>query len=140
MLEYSAEVDIAAPASRVWDILTDASGYTQWDNGVERVDGEIADGHKITVHSEVSPGRAFPVRVGDWQPASGMSWNGGMPLGLFKGVRRFSLTEDTSGTRFRMHEAFSGPLLPLISRSMPDLQPSFDRFAAGLKAAAERGR
>ena len=36
-----------------------------------------------------------------------------------------------------MREESSGPLLPLIWRSMPDLGPSFDRFAAGLKARAE---
>ena len=36
-----------------------------------------------------------------------------------------------------MREEYSGPLLPLIWRSMPDLQPSFDQFAAGLKARAE---
>jgi hypothetical protein len=36
-----------------------------------------------------------------------------------------------------MREEYSGPMLPLIWRSMPDLQPSFDKFAAGLKARAE---
>ena len=36
-----------------------------------------------------------------------------------------------------MREQFSGPLLPLISRSMPDLQPSFDQFARGLKTRVE---
>ena len=66
-----------------------------------------------------------------------MTWTGGMPLGLFKGVRTFSLTPESGGTRFKMREEYSGPLLPLIWRSMPDLQPSFDQFAAGLKAHAE---
>ena len=61
-----------------------------------------------------------------------------MPLGLFRGVRTFALTpEDGGATRFTMREEYSGPMLPLIWRSMPDLQPSFDQFAAGLKARAE---
>jgi hypothetical protein len=30
-------------------------------------------------------------------------------------------------------------MVPLIWRSMPDMQPSFDKFAAALKARAERG-
>ena len=30
-----------------------------------------------------------------------------------------------------------GPLLNMIWKSMPDPQPSFDRFASGLKARAE---
>ncbi len=68
-----------------------------------------------------------------------MTWAGGMPLGLFKGVRTFALTPEDGTTRFTMREEYSGPMLPLIWRSMPDLQPSFDQFAAGLKARAERG-
>ena len=38
-----------------------------------------------------------------------------------------------------MREEYSGPMVPLIWRSMPDLQPSFDKFARGLKARVERG-
>ena len=69
-----------------------------------------------------------------------MTWAGGMPLGLFKGVRTFALVpEDGERRASRMREEYSGPMLPLIWRSMPDLQPSFDQFAAGLKARAERG-
>jgi hypothetical protein len=37
-----------------------------------------------------------------------------------------------------MREEYSGPLLPLMSRSMPDLGPSFAQFANGLKARVER--
>ena len=68
-----------------------------------------------------------------------MEWSGGMPLGLFRGVRTHTLTPDGDGTAFTMREEYSGPLLGAISRSMPDLQPSFDTFAAGLKARVERG-
>ncbi len=35
-----------------------------------------------------------------------------------------------------MREEYTGPLLPLIWRSMPDLGPSFEQFASGLKARA----
>ena len=34
---------------------------------------------------------------------------------------------------------YSGPLPPLIWRSMPDLGPSFGRFATGLKQRVESG-
>jgi hypothetical protein len=37
-----------------------------------------------------------------------------------------------------MREEYTGPMLSLIWRSMPDLQPSFEQFAGGLKARAER--
>jgi hypothetical protein len=68
-----------------------------------------------------------------------MVWSGGMPLGLFRGVRTFTLAPDAGGaSAFTMREEYSGPLLPLIWRSIPDLGPSFAQFAAGLKQRAEQ--
>jgi len=61
-----------------------------------------------------------------------------MPLGLFKGVRTFTLEPEADRpTRFHMREEYTGPLLPMIWRTMPDLGPSFEQFARGLKARAE---
>lgn len=137
MRAYETSIDIAASPERVWAVLVDGAGYPGWDSGVERVDGTVALGQRITVYATIAAGRAFPVTVADFVPNSRMVWRGGMPLGLFTGVRTFALTPQDGGTRFAMREEFSGPLLPLIWRSMPDLQPSFDRFAAGLKQQAE---
>lgn len=36
-----------------------------------------------------------------------------------------------------MDESYSGFLAPLITKSIPDLQPDFDTFAADLKRRAE---
>lgn len=136
-MEYDVDRSIAAPADRIWSILTDAAGYTGWDNGVERVEGEIVDGGKITIHAE-GMDRAFPTKVSDVEANRRMVWTGGMPLGLFTGVRTFTLTENPNGTTdFRMHEVFSGLLSPMITKKMPDLTPFFHQFADGLKAAAE---
>jgi hypothetical protein len=138
MRHYATETTIDAPPEAVWAVLADAGRYPDWDSGVERVEGELALGATIKVFSQVSPGRAFPVRVAELEPNRRMMWRGGMPLGLFTGVRTFSLTPAGEGrTAFAMREEFTGPLLPLVWRSMPDLQPSFDQFAAGLKAQAE---
>lgn len=137
MLSYEASADIAAPIDVVWSVLTNGAGYSEWDSGVTRVEGRIAGGGKIKVFAEISPDRAFPVKVSMQQPEK-MTWTGGMPLGLFKGVRSFTLEPTDSGTKFQTREEFSGPLLGMISKTMPDLQPSFDRFTAGLKAESER--
>jgi hypothetical protein len=137
MKAYDAAATIDAPPERIWEILTDAPAYPQWDSGVQKVDGTIAPGEKIKVVSEANPGRAFPVKVTRFEPARSMTWSGGMPLGLFKGVRTFTLTPEGEATRFTMREEYTGPLLGMIWRSMPDLGPSFERFARGLKAKAE---
>jgi len=138
MHAFEASTDIHAPAERVWAILTDGTTYPSWDSGVTRVEGRIADGERITVHSEVAPGRAFPVRV-TVRPPDEMTWSGGMPLGLFRGVRTFRVVPDGGVTRLTMREEYGGLLEGMMWRTMPDLQPSFDRFVTGLKARAEAG-
>ena len=138
MKSYEATSTIAASPDAIWAILTDAPNYAEWDSGVERVEGRIASGETIKVFSKVNPGRAFPVKVTEFTPGQRMTWEGGMPVGLFKGVRTFTLSPQADGaTRFTMREEYTGPLLPLIWRSMPDLGPSFQQFAAGLKSRAE---
>jgi hypothetical protein len=138
MRAYEASATIDAAPEAVWAVLADACGYADWDSGVERVEGTIAAGETIKVYSQANPGRAFGVKVTEFAPPRTMTWSGGIPLGLFRGVRVFGLVpEDGGGTRFTMREEYTGPLLPLIWRTMPDLQPSFDQFARGLKARAE---
>jgi hypothetical protein len=138
MKHHEATSLIDARPEAIWAILTDASSYPDWDSGVVRVEGRIAPQEKIKVVSEANPDRAFPVKVTEFSPAERMTWSGGMPLGLFKGVRTFTLMPEDGATRFVMREEYTGPMLPLIWRSMPDLQPSFEKFASGLKARAEQ--
>lgn len=138
MKTFHAETNINASRETIWDILTDAAGYPTWDPGTIRIEGTIAPGERITAYSKLSPKRAFPVRIADFIPGRLMIWAGGMPFGLFKGVRTFTLITQRDGTtNFSLHEEFSGPLLPLIGRTLPDMTKTFEEFAAGLKARAE---
>lgn len=137
---YEATADIHAAPEVIWSILTDAPGISGWDSGVDRVEGTIAPGARIKVHVKANPGRAFPVKITEFRPPQRMVWTGGMPLGLFKGVRTYTLHPGGGDgtTRFVMREEYTGPMLRVIWRSIPDLQPSFNQFAAGIKAEAER--
>jgi hypothetical protein len=138
MRAFEASSTIEASPDAIWAVLTDAPGYSAWDSGVERVEGRIAPGETITVYSKVNPERAFPVKVAEFSPGRKMVWAGGMPLGLFKGVRTFTLSpEGTGAVRFTMREEYTGALASLITRSIPDLGPSFEQFATGLKRRAE---
>jgi hypothetical protein len=139
MKSFQASVAINASPDRIWAILVDGAHYPDWDSGVVRVEGTIAAGETIKVVSAVNPGRTFPVKVTTFKPGKSMTWTGGMPLGLFTGVRTFGLSAAPDGaTRFDVKEEYSGPLLSMMWRSMPDLAPSFERFAKGLKGRAEQ--
>ncbi|MBX0326440.1 SRPBCC domain-containing protein [Oscillochloris sp. ZM17-4] len=137
MKTYSATIMIDAPVETIWAILTDAAGYPSWDPWAVKIEGVIAAGATITAYTKLSP-RAFPVKISEFVPERLMIWKGGMPLGLFTGVRRFTLTPKADGAvEFTIGEVFSGPLLPLFAGSLPDMTQPFADFAAGLKARAE---
>lgn len=138
MKSFASSIVIRATPEAIWALLTHAEGYPAWNSTVEKVVGRIALGEKVTVHAKVAPGRAFPVSVAEFDPPKRMVWSGGMPFGLFTGKRTFTLTPaSSSAITFAMREEFSGLLSPLITRSIPDLQPTFDAFAADLKRRAE---
>ncbi len=139
MKVFAVSTVIQARPEVIWGILTDGAGWTSWNPTIEKVEGSIVSGGKLKVFTRLSPGQAFPVHVSEFTPPRRMVWTGGMPLGLFKGVRTYTLTPKDGGIEFAMREEFSGLMAPLITKSIPDLQPSFDEFAAALKRRAENG-
>ncbi len=138
MKTFSVSTIIQATPDVVWALLVDGAQWTAWNPTIEKVEGTIAPGGKLKVYTKLSPGRAFPVRVSEFAPPRRMVWTGGMPFGLFQGVRSYVLSPVSDGVEFAMREEFSGLMAPLITRSIPDLQPSFDEFAAALKRRAEQ--
>jgi hypothetical protein len=128
---------IARSPNDVWPLLTDKRRLLDGGFGILRLEGDVGPGAHLKLWSEVDPKRAFALRVTEFSPPHRMVWEGGMPLGLFKGVRVFTLAETAGGTSFHIREAYSGPLLGLIGKSIPNLTPSFEKFADALKHLAE---
>jgi hypothetical protein len=140
MRHYEVRRHIAVEPEQAWEVLTDGDQLVAAGTGIRRIDGLIEPGSTFTLWSEAAPDRGFKTRVVEMQEPHRMVWEGGLPIDLFRGVRTFTLTATGGGTDFVMREEFTGLLLPLIWRSMPDLQPSFDTFADGLARATVRAR
>jgi hypothetical protein len=137
---FEARSTIKASPGAVWAVLVDGQAWPSWDSGVDGVEGRIAAGQMVTIRSQAAPGRSFPVKVTLFEPPGRLQLSGGMPLGLFRGVRTYYLSPGGENeTVFRVREEYSGPLLGLMWRSIPDLAPSFERFATGLKQRVEAG-
>jgi hypothetical protein len=141
MKSFSVSIVINASPETIWAILTDATRWREWNTTINRIEGRIAPGEQVTVYTKLNPDRAFPVKVSEFVPPQRMVWSGGMPFGMFKGERTYTLTKRPDGSvEFTMREEFTGWMGPLITKSIPDLQPAFDQFAAALKRRAESGR
>ncbi len=130
--------EIRAPRQRVWALLTDAAGMSSWNTTVTRVDGDIAAGKRLALQVPAAPGRTFRPRVTEYERDRRMVWSEGAAP-MFKGVRTYTLDEGADGTtRFSMVEEFTGLMLPMIKRTLPDFAPIFETYVHDLKRAAER--
>ncbi|HEX3376422.1 MAG TPA: SRPBCC domain-containing protein [Candidatus Acidoferrales bacterium] len=139
MKEFKASTSIQAPAEKIWSVLTNVSAWPEWDPNCEKVEGQAVLGNKLKVFTKLSPGRAFPVKVTELTPNRKMTWTGGMPFGIFTGVRTYTLDSKSEGNvDFTMHEVFSGPMLGLIGKSIPDMSAAFEQFCSGLKTRSEK--
>lgn len=138
-MECAVAINIHATPGKVWSLLTNAADFPRWNSTVESIEGDIALGQRLRLRVPVAPGRTFKPRVTALEPEKRMVWSDGAAP-MFKGVRTFTLAPRGDGTTdFSMVEVFSGVMLPMIRRSLPDFGPPFERYAADLKAEAERG-
>lgn len=137
-LAYQIAAELAAPPEKVMAVLTRAGDFTRWNSTVTRLEGDIALGSTIKLVSVLAPGRTFKLQVSALGPDT-MTWEDGMPFGLFRGVRSFRTTRTAKGTtEFAMSEIFSGPMLKLIAGSLPDQRATFEAFVRDLKHEVER--
>ena len=137
---YRVHRVVDADPQTVWDLLTDAPAYPSWNPAVVSLGGRIALGEKLAMVSAVAPGRTFTLTVDRLDAPRTMVWSGGLPLGLYRGVRTFILASRADGrTDFTMAEVFGGPLAPLVGRFVPYMTDSFAQFGDAVAAAAVRG-
>jgi hypothetical protein len=135
---FEAATRIDASPAEVWALLTDVGGWRDWDSGVDRVEGRVVLGERITIYATMIRTRPFTVTVTELRPGEVMRWRGGLRWGLAVIERTYSLdAQDDGGTVLTVREDHTGPLAVLLGRTTPDLNPSFRQFCAGLKARAE---
>jgi len=136
-MEVRVRINIHASPAKIWALLTHAADFPRWNSTVTSIAGNIVEGAKLELRVPISD-RTFSPRVTELVPQARMVWSDGMAP-MFKGERTFTLTPREDGsTDFEMVEVFSGVLLPVIKRSLPDFAPVFDRYALDLKQEAER--
>lgn len=136
MKSLEAETLINARNSTVWEIITDARNYTVWESGITSIQGELRNGGTIRIRTRTRGNRTFRLRV-QQIPGEVMTWTGGLPLGLFRGVRTFTLSPQRGMTQLRVKEEFSGPLLGLMDKTMADTEQALTDYVNAVKERAE---
>ncbi|MGA7799405.1 MAG: SRPBCC domain-containing protein [Gammaproteobacteria bacterium] len=140
--ELYTEIEIAADAGRVWDVLTDFARFPEWNPFIRSIQGEREIGARLSVRIEPPGGRpmAFRPMVVTVRPRGELGWIGrlGVP-GLFDGEHSFRIDPLTGGrVNFIQREVFTGVLVPLVWRALNRrVRAGFEAMNAALRARAE---
>ena len=137
------EINIDAPAGRVWQVLTDFDAYPQWNPFMTKASGTPVQGERLTIRMQPEGGRAmtFRPRVREAVPQRRLRWLGRFLLpGIFDGEHSFTIEPlDNGGVRFIQQENFRGVLVPLMARSLQrHTLPAFERMNQAVKRRAEQ--
>lgn len=138
----ATHVDIAAPPATVWAVLTDLPRHAEWNPFIRSISGELRPGSRLAVHVAPpgKPGMRFRPTVLVATPERELRWIGRVGLrGVFDGEHWFRL-EPTGPAACRFHhgETFSGLLVPLFGKGLPETTAEgFRRMNEALKVRAE---
>ncbi len=137
-MAYGVGITINAKPEHIWSFLTNAEGFPRWNSTISSIKGKIALGEKIELQARIAPERIFKLKVSEFVPGQRMVWRDGSAP-MFQGVRTFILkAKGDKATDFFMEERFSGLMLPLIAKALPDFGEAFEDYAKDLKREAER--
>jgi hypothetical protein len=142
MRTISTTVEIDAPPSEVWRVLTDGRSYPEWNPFIRSLEGELREGGALRTVIAPPGGRptSFKPVVQEFVPEEKLAWLGRVVLpGVFDGAHSFTLTELPEGrTRFVQAETFSGVLVPLMGGVLRRTEEGFVAMNSALAARAAR--
>lgn len=135
------EIEIAAPAARVWSLLTDVERMSSWNPFIRNISGTLESGEKLSVEI-APPGKSamrFEPVILALRPEHELRWIGHVLLrGIFDGEHYFLLESlDDDRTRLRQGEIFSGLLVGVLGGMLPEVRKGFEAMNVALKERAE---
>jgi hypothetical protein len=141
MFTMHTEIEIDAPPEAVWEILTDAGKFSEWNPFIHEMRGELTVGNhlNITVGAPGKSRMSFKPEVLRADVNRELRWRGKLLVrGVMDGEHVFELQPTETGTRFVHYENFYGLLVPLLKGTLEkDAKPGFEAMNAALKERAE---
>ena len=144
--QIRTEIEINAPALRVWEILTDFASYPQWNPFILEVKGVVSPGATVPYRFEFPRGglRIWArAKILKFEPEKELRWAAHfLTPRVFNGEHYFAITS-TSGSSsvFRHGEIFSGLTVPLVWPILRAKGPdAYESLNKALKQRAETSR
>lgn len=141
-MELFTEIEINATSEKVWQVLTDAAAYPEWNPFVRELDGELKVGERIQAYLQPpnQKGMSFKPRIIKFVPRRELRWFGSLGIpGLFDGEHIFELRSPSPHkVHFVQREVFRGLLAPMILKSVSaNTRAGFELMNKALKKRCE---
>lgn len=139
MKAFSATIEIGAPPTEVWAILTDLGRYREWNPLFVEAAGDLTVGQRIRLRSRhPANGRLMTVKpkITAVEPGTELRWASSLP-GVISGEHSFTLSATNGGTRLVQAETFRGLLARFPGKTWANADASFRALNEALKERAE---
>jgi hypothetical protein len=141
MREIRREIEIDAPASAVWAVVTDFGSYPDWNPFIRTIKGDLRQGTRLKVQIEPPGGRAmvFKPTVVLVEPERELRWIGRVLVpGIFDGQHSLRIDPiDEGRSRFTQAERIGGLTVGAFGGLLRKTAVGFEKMNAALKARAE---
>ena len=140
--QLKTEIEINAPAEKVWKVLTDFHAHPSWNPFIREIRGKPIVGERLRVFIKPSGGQGmvFKPTVLVAEPGRELRWLGRLFVPWLMDGEHYFLIEPTgeNGVRFVHGENFSGILVGLFAERLDnDTLRGFREMNEALKKRAE---
>jgi hypothetical protein len=140
----TTEIEISAPPSKVWRILTDINNWQEWNPIVKDSHGTASVGSELTItmigKEQGKDGPKYNPIITELDEPNYLRWRAHMLYGfIFTNYKVLELEESKSGTRLTHKEMFKGLLAPILCGQMEKgVPPMLNSMNQALKDLAEQ--
>jgi len=144
MQEIKTEIDISAPPSKVWSIITDINNWQEWSPIINSSNGEALPGSKLSItmmgKEAGKDGPSYNPVITELNEPDYFHWRAHMLAGfIFTNDKIFELKETETGTHLTHTETFKGLLAPIFCGQMEKgVPPMLNSMNKALKELAEK--
>jgi len=142
MKKIHTDIEINAPAKKVWSILMNFEAYKNWNPFITTIKGDQKVGARfyVTLHPPDGKPMQIKPKCRTLYKDAQLSWKGHLLFpGIFDGEHFFEIKKITDDRCLFVHrENFGGILVPFVGAILKKTKAGFEAMNRELKTLAEK--